>query len=342
MPDGTALVKWTTNEPSSAVVRLGKSADKLQQVGEVDELTKTHELLLTGLDPDTTYYIAGDSTDASGNTGTSKVRSFTTPAAGVTDQQTASFRMGKTAGDATIDDSGLGSVTLSGKTAECTERDVHVRSARRPGDGRLGPGVDPSRASRPGRRSRSASARAACPLLTARGRTGRACRSPAGWMAARAICSTGSRSQLAPGRPRRRLPRLGSATTQDRSNTRRRPVADRRRLGHRATWAGARVVLLDPRFAKSTPPPEARPRFGGRGGSRLRRQSTAYPRPTRSTPGPRSADRACWEGHPMRDSACRRPEPRRSARSPPSPRTWPPRCRPRAAPRPAGPAVSGR
>ncbi len=116
LPDGTALVSWTTNEPSSAVVRLGKSADKLTQVGEVDDLTTDHQLLLTGLDPDTTYFIAGDSTDASGNTGSSKVRSFTTPAAGVTDQQTASFRLGKTAGDATIDDSGIGAITLSGKT----------------------------------------------------------------------------------------------------------------------------------------------------------------------------------------------------------------------------------
>jgi len=116
LPDGTALVKWTTNEPSSAVVRLGKSSDKLQQVGQVDDLSKEHQLLLTDLDPDTTYWIAGDSTDASGNTGTSKVRSFTTPAAGVTDQQTASFRMGKTAGDATIDESGLGAITLSGNT----------------------------------------------------------------------------------------------------------------------------------------------------------------------------------------------------------------------------------
>jgi hypothetical protein len=116
LPDGTALVKWTTNEPSSAAVRLGKSAGKLEQVGQVDELTKGHQLLLTNLDPDTTYWIAGDSTDASGNVGTSKVRSFTTPAAGVTDQQTASFRMGKTSGDATIDDSGLGAITLSGKT----------------------------------------------------------------------------------------------------------------------------------------------------------------------------------------------------------------------------------
>jgi hypothetical protein len=116
LPDGTALVKWTTNEPSSAVVRLGKSVDKLEQVGGADALTTDHQLLLTGLDPDTTYWIAGDSTDASGNVGTSKTRSFATPAAGVSDQQTASFRLGKTAGNAVIDDSGLGAITLSGKT----------------------------------------------------------------------------------------------------------------------------------------------------------------------------------------------------------------------------------
>ncbi len=117
LPDGTALVKWTSNEPSSATVRLGKSSDKLKPVATVDHLVKDHQVLLTELDPDTTYWIAADSTDASGNVGSSKVRSFTTPAAGVTDQQTASFRMGKKAGDATIDDSGLGAITLSGKSS---------------------------------------------------------------------------------------------------------------------------------------------------------------------------------------------------------------------------------
>jgi hypothetical protein len=115
LPDGTALVSWTTDEPSSAVVRLGRSADKLAQVATVDDLTKDHQVLLSGLKPDTTYWIAGDSSDASGNLGTSKARSFVTPAAGVTDQQSASFRLGKAAGDATIDDSGLGAITLSGK-----------------------------------------------------------------------------------------------------------------------------------------------------------------------------------------------------------------------------------
>ncbi|HET9648995.1 MAG TPA: DUF4082 domain-containing protein [Microlunatus sp.] len=116
LPDGTAQVSWTTNEPSSAVVKLGTSADKMAPVAEVDELAKDHQVLLTALQPGITYWIAGESTDASGNTGSSKVRSFVTPSGGVTDQQTASFRMGTTAGDALIDDSGLGAVTLGGKT----------------------------------------------------------------------------------------------------------------------------------------------------------------------------------------------------------------------------------
>jgi hypothetical protein len=49
------------------------------------------------------------------------VWTFTTPTAGVTDQQAASFRMGTTSGDATIDDTGLGAVTLSGRTASARE-----------------------------------------------------------------------------------------------------------------------------------------------------------------------------------------------------------------------------
>jgi methionine-rich copper-binding protein CopC len=116
MPDGTALVAWTTDEPSGSTVELGPSAAKLAMVASDGTATTDHEVLLTGLDPDATYWFVAGSADPSGNRATTKARSFSTPAAGVTDQQAASFRLGKASGDVVVDDSGLGAISLTGKT----------------------------------------------------------------------------------------------------------------------------------------------------------------------------------------------------------------------------------
>ena len=114
LPDGSARIEWTTNEATTGTVDLGRSAKKLTTSAAESESTRRHSLLVTDLAPDSSYWIRTTSTDAAGNAVSSKKSRFTTPAAGVAEQTTASFRRGETTGQATIDDAGLGSVTLAG------------------------------------------------------------------------------------------------------------------------------------------------------------------------------------------------------------------------------------
>ena len=114
LPDGSARIEWTTNEATTGTVDLGRSAKKLTTSAAESGATRRHSLLVTDLAPDSSYWIRTTSTDAAGNAVSSKKSRFTTPAAGVAEQTTASFRRGETTGQATIDDAGLGSVTLAG------------------------------------------------------------------------------------------------------------------------------------------------------------------------------------------------------------------------------------
>ncbi|MFD2077536.1 DUF4082 domain-containing protein [Actinopolymorpha cephalotaxi] len=115
LPGGTATVRWTTDEPSTAVVQVGTSKGDLAPVARADELSTGHALVLTGLDPGRTYLVDGLSTDAAGNQGRSGTLKFVTPAWGVGEQSAPVFRRGTVDGDATVDDQdALGRVTLSG------------------------------------------------------------------------------------------------------------------------------------------------------------------------------------------------------------------------------------
>jgi hypothetical protein len=119
LPGGIATVRWSTNEPSTAEVRIGTSRTNVQPVAEASELATDHALVLTGLDPGKTYVINGVSTDAAGNSATSGSLRFVTPAAGVSDQSAPGFKRGTVSGAATVDDQDpLGRVTLSGGTAK--------------------------------------------------------------------------------------------------------------------------------------------------------------------------------------------------------------------------------
>jgi len=115
LPDGTARVEWSTNEAATGAVRTGRSAGKLSVAAADSEASRTHSLVVTGMAPDTSYWIQTTSTDPSGNTATGKAVRVTTPAAGVAEQQTASFRRGRLTGAAVVDPAGSGAVTLSGK-----------------------------------------------------------------------------------------------------------------------------------------------------------------------------------------------------------------------------------
>jgi len=77
--DTTALLTWTTNEPADATVRFGVQGGAVdQQVGRLG-LATTHEILVTGLTPATTYDAEAASRDASDNVGTAST-TFTTTA----------------------------------------------------------------------------------------------------------------------------------------------------------------------------------------------------------------------------------------------------------------------
>ncbi len=84
--DTWAVIAWTTNEPSSSVIRYGASPAALNQVAESPYADKegankqTHRVHIKNLKPGTTYYFAVDSGQAEG-TGTearSNVAQFTT------------------------------------------------------------------------------------------------------------------------------------------------------------------------------------------------------------------------------------------------------------------------
>ncbi|GAA2109871.1 hypothetical protein GCM10009841_31480 [Microlunatus panaciterrae] len=114
LPDGTAAVRWASNEKADSVVRFGRSTARLGDLRLSRDLVKDHAVVLTGLQPDHTYWFDVTSTDAAGNATVGKPLRFTTPAAGVAEQTAPAFRRGDTSGSATVTTDGFGSVTLSG------------------------------------------------------------------------------------------------------------------------------------------------------------------------------------------------------------------------------------
>ena len=74
----SALIWWTTNEPSDSVVRYDEAAGSLDLAASSATLVITHEIPLTGLDPSTTYHFVVQSTDAYTNTVESRDRLFKT------------------------------------------------------------------------------------------------------------------------------------------------------------------------------------------------------------------------------------------------------------------------
>ncbi len=76
-----AVISWTTNVPSSTVVRYGTAANALGQKAEKPWGGTNHRVKITGLRPDTTYFFQVESEHAQG-TGTqaeSNPLSFRTP-----------------------------------------------------------------------------------------------------------------------------------------------------------------------------------------------------------------------------------------------------------------------
>ncbi len=91
LPDGTALVRWTTNEPTSSTVAYGSLATKLVERVMTEDLSTKHKVVLTGLTPGSTYWVRTKSADAAGNVVITTAARFVTPAAGVAQQSVESL-----------------------------------------------------------------------------------------------------------------------------------------------------------------------------------------------------------------------------------------------------------
>ena len=132
--DGTALVSWTTDEPSDSVVAYVATTDgdELESYGEVS--TTSHDVVLTGLEPGQAYEIDVSSTDAAGNRSdrtAGQVR-FVAAVAGVSEFMVASQRVGEAQRGAMVVDlgEGLGAVTMQRDAAADGSFESRILDAR--------------------------------------------------------------------------------------------------------------------------------------------------------------------------------------------------------------------
>ncbi len=74
------LITWATNEPSTGQVEYGETRDYGVVVTSNEDLTTTHSITLSGLEPNTTYHYRVKSKDKAGNEALSVDYTFVTPA----------------------------------------------------------------------------------------------------------------------------------------------------------------------------------------------------------------------------------------------------------------------
>jgi len=77
-PLATTTITWTTNEHASSQIEYGKTASLGLSTSLDTALVRAHEVTLTGLDTNTTYYFRVKSSDAAGNTATSASTTLST------------------------------------------------------------------------------------------------------------------------------------------------------------------------------------------------------------------------------------------------------------------------
>ncbi|UCH51972.1 MAG: redoxin domain-containing protein [Chloroflexota bacterium] len=66
----SATIKWATDEPATSKVKYGITEEYGSQTAEDANLSTSHSVTLTGLNPNTTYHFQAISTDAAGNEAT--------------------------------------------------------------------------------------------------------------------------------------------------------------------------------------------------------------------------------------------------------------------------------
>jgi len=74
--NNSAKVTWKTDEFADSVRKYGMNSTAYTETSIDVLFVKDHEITLTGLSPDTTYYFVVNSTDQSGNTAESSEYSF--------------------------------------------------------------------------------------------------------------------------------------------------------------------------------------------------------------------------------------------------------------------------
>jgi len=80
----SATITWTTDVSSNSIVDYGTTVSYVSEASSTNTVT-SHSINLSGLNPNTLYHFTVRSTDASGNTGTTRDSTFTTAANTVTD-----------------------------------------------------------------------------------------------------------------------------------------------------------------------------------------------------------------------------------------------------------------
>jgi hypothetical protein len=114
LPDGTAMVTWRTNEPATSRVTLGITKSHLPHLALDDQLVRHHAVVVTGLAANKTYWFSASSADEAGNASKSAAKRFVSAAAGVADQSSAQFMVGKARG-VTVSGHEFGAITLSSR-----------------------------------------------------------------------------------------------------------------------------------------------------------------------------------------------------------------------------------
>ena len=114
---GTATITWDTNEAADSRVDYGTSPSSLTSSESNPALGTSHSIELTGLDPNTTYHYRVTSADVASNSttdpaGAQAPRSFTTPAANLTDTTVADFSAGTTGADGYVSQTADGELML--------------------------------------------------------------------------------------------------------------------------------------------------------------------------------------------------------------------------------------
>jgi hypothetical protein len=107
----SAIITWTTNEPSTSQVNFGTSAAGLTRVSSNSSLVTAHRVTLTSLQPSTTYYFQLQSADAAGNKRiypATSTLTFITDAADLTSGLVGYWRFEEGSGITATDSSGAG------------------------------------------------------------------------------------------------------------------------------------------------------------------------------------------------------------------------------------------